>query len=75
MLHLLVLLSDVDGYMQFNPESKVHMAHMGPTWVLLAPGRPNVGPMNLAIRVILLIPPDLFSITVSPVKYLRMILI
>ena len=33
-----------------NPESKVHVAHMGPTWVLLAPGRPHVGPMNLAMR-------------------------
>ena len=33
-----------------NPDSKVHVAHMGPTWVLSAPGRPHVGPMNLAIR-------------------------
>ena len=33
------------------PDSKVHMAHMEPTWVLSAPGRPHVGPMNLAIRV------------------------
>ena len=24
---------------------------MGPTWVLSAPDGPNVGPMNLAIRV------------------------
>ena len=29
--------------------SKVHVANMGPTWVLLAPGGPHVGPMNLAI--------------------------
>ena len=33
------------------PDSKVHGANMGPTWVLLAPGGPHVGPMNLAIWV------------------------
>ena len=33
-----------------NPESKVHGASMGPTWVLSAPDGPHVGPMNLAIR-------------------------
>ena len=33
------------------PDSKVHVAHKGPTWVLLAPGGPHVGPMNLALRV------------------------
>ena len=33
------------------PDSKLHVAHMGPTWVLSAPGGPHVGPMNLAIRV------------------------
>ena len=32
------------------PDSKVHRANMGPTWVLLAPDGPHVGPMNLAIR-------------------------
>ena len=31
------------------PDSKIHGASMGPTWVLLAPGGPHVGPMNLAI--------------------------
>ena len=31
------------------PDSKVHGANMGPTWVLLSPGGPHVGPMNLAI--------------------------
>ena len=25
-----------------DSDSKVHVAHMGPTWVLLAPGRPHV---------------------------------
>ena len=31
------------------PDSKVHGANMGPTWVLSAPDEPHVGPMNLAI--------------------------
>ena len=33
------------------PDSKVHVANMGTTWVLSAPVGPHVGPMNLAIRV------------------------
>ena len=32
-----------------NPDSKVHGANMGPTWVLPAPGGPHVGPINLVI--------------------------
>ena len=32
------------------PDSKVHGANMGPTWVLSAPDGPHVGPLNLAIR-------------------------
>ena len=32
------------------PDSKVHGANMGPTWVLSAPDGPHVGSMNLAIR-------------------------
>ena len=36
---------------QMYPDSKVHGANMGPTWGLSAPDGPNVGPMNLAIRV------------------------
>ena len=35
---------------QAIPDSKVHWVNMGPTWVLLAPDGPHVGPMNLAIR-------------------------
>ena len=35
------------------PDSKVHGANMGPTWVLSAPDGPHVGPKNLAIRVLL----------------------
>ena len=33
------------------PDSKVHGANMGPTWVLSAPDGPHVGFMNLAIGV------------------------
>ena len=33
------------------PDSKIHGAYMGPTWVLSAPDGPHVGPMNLANRV------------------------
>ena len=33
-----------------TPDSKVHGANMGPTWVLSGPDGPHVGPMNLAIR-------------------------
>ena len=33
-----------------GPDSKVHGANMGPTWVLSAPDVPHVGSMNLAIR-------------------------
>ena len=33
-----------------HPDSKVHGANMGPTWVLAAPDGPHVGPMNLAMR-------------------------
>ena len=33
------------------PDSKVHGANMGPTWVMSAPDGPHVSPMNLAIRV------------------------
>ena len=33
-----------------EPDSNVHGANMGPTWVLSALNGPHVGPMNLAIR-------------------------
>ena len=36
------------------PDSKVHGANMGPTWVLSAPDGPHVGPMNLAIRAVVI---------------------
>ena len=35
------------------PDSKVHEASTGPTWVLSAPDGPHVSPMNLAIRVVI----------------------
>ena len=31
------------------PDSNVHGANMGHTWVLSTPGGPHVGPMDLAI--------------------------
>ena len=34
-----------------SAESKVHEPNMETTWVLSAPDGPNIGPMNLAIRV------------------------
>ena len=34
---------------QLLPDSKVHGANMGPTWVLSAPGGPHVALMNLAL--------------------------
>ena len=42
-----------------NPNSKVHGANMGPTWVLSAPDGPHVGPTNLAIREGTLRPQDI----------------
>ena len=29
-----------------DPDNKVHVAHMGTTWVLSAPGGTHVGPMH-----------------------------
>ena len=36
-------------FKDFIPDSNVHGANMGPTWVLSSPGGPHVGPMNLVI--------------------------
>ena len=33
-----------------NPHGKVRGANVGPTWVLAAPGRPHVGPINFDIE-------------------------
>ena len=39
--------------MNLIPNGKVHGANMGPTWVLSTPDGPYVGPMHLAIRVVI----------------------
>ena len=44
------------------PDSKGHRANMGPTWVLSAPDGPHVGPMILAIRVLINIHWPVFNI-------------
>ena len=36
----------VSEWMKSVPDSQVHGAHMGPTWVLLTPDGPHVCPMN-----------------------------
>ena len=36
-----------------SPDSKVHEAHMGPTWGRQDPGVPHVGPMKIVIWVYL----------------------
>ena len=41
----------VSFYFFLYPDSKIHVAHIGPTWVLAAPGRHHVGHKNLAITV------------------------
>ena len=48
---LFFVKSHFRGYTQKIPDSKVHGAKMGPTWVLSAPDGSHVGPMNLAVRV------------------------
>ena len=35
--------------MKVHPDSKVHGANMGPTWVLLAPDEPHVGRWTLLL--------------------------
>ena len=40
-----------EGSQEGYPDSKVHGANMGPTWVLSAPDGSHVGPMNLDIWV------------------------
>ena len=39
--------------LHYYPDNNFHWAHIGPTWVLSAPDGPHVGPMNLAIRVVI----------------------
>ena len=51
MMSLLLSWKKLYKQFQYYPDRKFHVAHMGPTWVLSAPGGPQVGPMNLDIRV------------------------
>ena len=44
------------------PDSKVHGANMGPTWVLSVPDVSHIGPMNLAFRDTLQICSNLFTL-------------
>ena len=37
-------------YTGVDPDSKVHGANMGPTWVLPAPDGPHIGPMNFCYQ-------------------------
>ena len=37
-------------YLEHIPDSKVHGANMGSTWILWAPDGPHDGPINLVIR-------------------------
>ena len=37
-----------------DPDGKVHGAHMQPTWGRQDPGGPHVGPVNIAVRGVLL---------------------
>ena len=61
--------------MKRNPDSKVPVAIMGPTWVLSSPGGPHVGPMNLAIwEIIRDITTAMKLITHWPLRDVAMIL-
>ena len=51
------------------PDSKAHGANMGPTWVLSAPDGLQVGPMNLAIRVVYTLMLDLMIVVELFVLY------
>ena len=51
MLGLKLIHVSKRGYF---PDSQVHGANTGPTWVLSAPDGPHVGPMNLVIKVVML---------------------
>ena len=49
-MHIIYNLASQSVELILKPDSKVHGANMGLTWVLSAPDGPHVGPMNLAIR-------------------------
>ena len=50
--HILAIIQPVGLFAHFSTQI---VMFMGPTWVLSAPDGPHVGPMNLAIRVVLLL--------------------
>ena len=54
-VHLLPAIArhDIISVLYVSPDSKIHGANMGPTWVLPAPGGPHVGHINLAIWVVM----------------------
>ena len=45
-----LLLHEQWGNLIKTPDSKVHVANMGLTWVLSAPAGPHVDPMNFVTR-------------------------
>ena len=49
MLYMIHPNNHASGLRFAVPDSKVHGANMGPTWVLSAPDGPHVGTMNRAI--------------------------
>ena len=60
------LLHSIKMISRYSPDSKVHGVNMGHTWVLSAPDGPNVGPMNLALGVPLLVKDGLTLIPSYP---------
>ena len=36
-------------HLKNDPDSKVHVANMGPIWGRQDPGGPHIGPMNFAV--------------------------
>ena len=52
------------GLWSVIPNTKVHGANMGLTWVLSAPDEPHVGPMNLAIRDVI----SASNVSISPLR-------
>ena len=66
-VRFILYVSPCTAVFNTDPDSKVHGANMGPTWVLSAPDGPHVGPMNLAVRGVILdhviTAPDLTNFT------------
>ena len=58
-------VTSIAAHGDYYPDSKVHVANMGPTWVLSVPGWSHVGPMNFAIKVCLCQSRDTYVISIS----------